>query len=239
MTLYGRKPVQEVLSDNSIDVFKLHLAESNTDSGVIKEIKSLAQRRGIETVMHSREALSRISRNRRQDQGVAIDIQSAGYLSVDDMIDHQGDMIGLDGITNPQNLGMIIRSVAASPLAGLLLPKKGCASIDPLVHKASAGTLFKSTIIHSPNLDHGLKKLKAHHYEVIGLTGDAIESLVSLPAEANRPRIFLLGNETTGLSDQALRSCDRYVSIPMYHQVESINVAAAATLVAFRGLFTK
>ena len=237
MTLYGRKPVLEVLADHSVEVFRLHLADSNSSSGIIGDIRRLAGERGIEIQSHSRESLSRISKNRRQDQGVAVDIQPAGYSALNDLPVGPLTLIGLDGITNPQNLGMIIRSVAASPLDGLLLPKKGSARIDALVHKASAGTLFLARIYHAQTLVKGLKQLQQKGFEIIGLSGDAEETLHHLEAPQDRSRIFLLGNETEGLSPEAAALCDRHICIPMANQVESINVAAAATLVAFHPLF--
>ena len=237
MTLYGRKTVLEVLQDPSINIYRLHLASSNKSAGTIEEIEALARARGLEICYHDKQALSRISKNGRQDQGVVVDIEPTGYRDISQVPEVTGDLIGLDGISNPQNLGMVIRSVAASPLGGLLLPRKGCAKIGPLVHKASAGTLFKADIYHAATLEHGLKFLKSANFNIVGLTGSASTQLSELPLQADRRRIFLLGNESGGLRDNIRKLCHTEVRIPMANNVESINVAAAATLVAFRGLF--
>ena len=238
ITLYGRKTVLEVLRDSSISIYRLHLASSNMSSGTIEEIGVLAKQRELEVLYHDKPALSRISKNGRQDQGVAVDIESDGYRDITKVVQVTGDLIGLDNITNPQNLGMVIRSVTASPMGGLFLPEKGCAKIDPLVHKASAGTLFKANIYHAATLEDGLKFLKSANFDLIALTGTASTHLSELPLQSNRRRIFLLGNESTGLRDNIRRFCDMEASIPMANNVESINVAAAATLVAFRELFS-
>ena len=237
VTLYGRKTVLEVLQDPSITIFRTHLAKSNRNSDTIEEIEILAKKREVEICYHDKAALSRISKNGRQDQGVAVDIESESYKDISQTIQSTGDLIGLDNITNPQNLGMVVRSVAASPMGGLLLPKKGCAKIDPLVHKASAGTLFKATIYHTATLEEGLKFLKSVDFDLIALTGKSDIRLSELPLQSDRRRIFLLGNETSGIRDSIRQSCDIEVCIPMENNVESINVAAAATLVAFRGMF--
>ena len=158
-------------------------------------------------------------------------------MLVSDPAQSKGDLIGLDNITNPQNLGMVIRSVAASPMGGLLLPQKGCAKIDPLVHKASAGTLFRANIYHTATLEEGLKFLKSANFELIALTGRSGVSLSELPLRSDRRRIFVLGNESSGVRDSIRQSCDIEACIPMAKNVESINVAAAATLVAFHGMF--
>ena len=236
LTLYGRNPVLEVLRDSSLNVYRLHLADSNSDSDVIAEMLTLADTRAIDVRYHDKKALSRISKNSRQDQGVAIDIEPATFRSIEQVTNEQ-ELIGLDNITNPQNLGMIIRSVAASPVNGLVLPRKGCAKLDPLVHKASAGTLFKTNIFHSPTLEHALRKLKSADYQIVGLTSGAITTLADLPPSKGQKRLFLLGNESEGLRPEIRHLCHINVSIPMANDVESINVATAATLVAFRGLF--
>lgn len=235
ITLYGRKPVLEILEDNSVTVFRLHVAASNKSGDVMDQIHDLADERGVEVVEHTKQALSRISRNGRQDQGVAIDVESKGYRSINQLAEDAQMLIALDNVTNPQNLGMIIRSVAASPMDGLLLPQRGCARIDPLVHKASAGTVFKSDLYHCPTLKQGLGVLKTRGFKIAGLDGGAPTDLKNF--QPRGPVVWVLGNESTGLSDESLESCDELVSIELNRGVESINVAAAATLVAFHNSF--
>ena len=235
ITLYGRQVVHELLREPGVEIFRVHLADSNRAGGIISEIEALARERQVEIIYHSRQALSRISRNGRQDQGVAIDIQTNRYRSVDDVDSAAGDLMALDRVTNPQNLGMIIRTVAASPLAGLVLPRKGSAKIDPLVHKASSGTLIHADLYHCADIGEGLKKLRNKGFEIIGLAGDGSRTINSM-GEAVHPRVFVLGNETEGLSDETRRICDQLISIPLARNVESINVAAAAALVAFRSI---
>ena len=123
LTIYGRNAVLEALQDEGIDVYRLHLSDSNKPASVLTEIRSLAKTRGVEEVYHDKKTLSRISKNAKQDQGVALDI----------ILPHSGDLehflgvhdayriIALDGVTNPQNLGMIIRSCAAGEIDAFLL----------------------------------------------------------------------------------------------------------------------
>ena len=84
LTIYGRKPVLEALQDNSINIYKLHLAETNKSGGIIEQISTLAEQRNIAIQWHNRQSLSRISRNSKQDQGVAADIQIDQHQSVDE-----------------------------------------------------------------------------------------------------------------------------------------------------------
>ena len=114
ITLYGRNVVIEVLQDNTIDIHKLHLSTSNKTDGAVNTILSLAKKRAVEVTYHDKNALSRISKNAKQDQGVAIDIISNSYQNANEIKNLKSfRLIALDGIQNPQNLGMIIRSCAA------------------------------------------------------------------------------------------------------------------------------
>lgn len=236
LTIYGRKPVLEALQDPSIPVFRLHLADSNQRSGILKDIEKLANARNIDVRYHSRDALSRISKNRNQDQGVAADLQCPGYQHYSGFLEANRvknfRLIAVDRVTNPQNLGMIIRSVCASPIDGLLLPTKGCAPLSPLVIKASAGTLFKTAILRCDALPQTLAAFAEHNTDICVLKGDADTTLA-----AYRPRravIYVLGNETDGVSAEVEKVASQAIRIPMNNGVESLNVAVTAALLAFR-----
>ncbi|WP_428738361.1 TrmH family RNA methyltransferase [Sulfurimonas sp.] len=229
ITLYGRNVVIEVLQDDSIEVHKLHLATSNKPDGAIKEIMQLAKKRNIEVTYHEKNALSRISKNAKQDQGVAIDIVAQSYQSANEIKNLKNyKLIALDGIQNPQNLGMIIRSCAAGNVDGIILPKKNSAKISPLVIKASAGTLFKIPIYFCNSLEDVLGELDANIY---ALSLEAKNSLYDLtPAKKS---IFVLGNESEGVSPEVQKLCNDSLIIPMNRGVESLNVAVTASLIAF------
>ena len=233
ITLYGRNVVTEILQDNSVEVHKLHLANSNREEGVIVEIKEMALQRGIEVKIHTKEQLSRISKNAKQDQGVAIDIVAPNYQKSDNVEAVLGDsfrLLALDGVQNPQNLGMIIRSAAAGNIDGILLPTNSSAKISPLVIKASAGTLFKIPIFYCKTLEAPLSKL-ASSSDIYALSSHAKDNLYTL--EPTQRLIFVLGNESEGVSPAVARLCNQSLSIPMKRDVESLNVAVTAALLAF------
>lgn len=234
LTIYGRKPVLDALNDPDIKPYRLHLADSNRQSNALRNLQELAEKKGAEVIHHSREALSRISKNRRQDQGVVLDINAPNYQSIEELnAEQQPTLIALENVTNPQNVGMTVRSVGASPASGLLLPRKGTASLDALVIKASAGTLFKTSIFHCEHLTTALPELKQRGYAVYGMSGRGEVEVKQIPID--KPAIYILGNETHGLSSEAEALCDQLVKIPMQNQVESLNVSVAAALIAFRG----
>ena len=140
----------------------------------------------------------------------------------------------VDGITNPQNLGMMVRSTAASPLQGIIIPQKGNASLDPLAIKASAGTLFRATILRTPDIATALPVLKQHGYQLVGLSGEGGQPMSDVPL--NERVVYIVGSETHGLSEVSRQHADTLCSIPMNHGVESLNAAVTASLVAFRGV---
>ena len=230
ITLYGRNVVIEVLQDSSVEVHKLHMADSNKADGAIRTILDLAKKRNIEITYHAKNALSRISKNAKQDQGVALDIIAKSYQSANE-IKHLNNyrLIALDGIQNPQNLGMIIRSCAAGNVDGIILPKKSSAKISPLVIKASAGTLFKLPIYFCNTLDEILPSLQGT--QIYALSSHATNTIYNIPVEDKS--IFILGNESDGVSSEVEALCNTSISIPMNRGVESLNVAVTASLIAF------
>ena len=230
ITLYGRNVVIEVLQDSSIQIHKIHMADTNKTDGAIKEILSLAKKRDLEIFYHNKNALSRISKNAKQDQGVAIDIISKSYQDAKE-IQKLGSfrLIALDGIQNPQNLGMIIRSCAAGNVDGIILPKKSSAKISPLVVKASAGTLFKLPIFFCNSLEDTLPQLR--ETKIYALSSSAKNTIHETIPHAKT--IFVLGNESDGVSSEVEALCNDSLSIPMNRGVESLNVAITASLIAF------
>jgi 23S rRNA (guanosine2251-2'-O)-methyltransferase len=239
LTLFGRKPVLEALRSNEIQPVRLHFSTDNRDAADLREMREIAKRRNVAILRHTRRELSRISKNGRQDQGVAVDIKAPRYLPIEDLLRTRADnmeLIAVDSVTNPQNLGMIIRAVAASPLHGIIIARKGSAHIDGLVIKASAGALFKCRIYHCNDLDESLRSLQGIGFRICGLDSHGDVSIDSVPLD--RRIVFVLGNETAGLSPGVAELCDGLVRIPLANGVESLNVSIAGALIAFRAIFT-
>jgi 23S rRNA (guanosine2251-2'-O)-methyltransferase len=233
LTIYGRNAVMEALEDDAVTVHKLHFSKSNKDATVLEQMKNIAEKRDIAIAYHDKQSLSRISKNAKQDQGVALDI----------VLEHFGDettfkdahktyrIMALDGVNNPQNLGMIIRSCAAGNIDAILLPTKGAAQISPLVIKASAGTLFKMPIIKTTDLAKTLKSFQNDGANLYTLSSHAINSYKE--QSYSDKSIFVLGNESEGVSKSVEELCDKSIAIPMQRGVESLNVAVTASLLAF------
>jgi 23S rRNA (guanosine2251-2'-O)-methyltransferase len=235
-TLYGRQAVLEALRDNAITPYKLHLAESNQSGGSLAAILEIAESRQVPQVFHTRLALSRISRNGKQDQGVALDIRMPNLQKADVLASMASKkhwrLLALDQITNPQNVGMILRSAAAGGMDGVIIPKRGCARLDSLVIKASAGNFFRIPIYICEQLPHTLEKLSDAGMDICLMAANAKQTLFG--HAPGRPVIYVLGNETDGVSRDIMRLRHTALSIPMANGTESLNVAMAATLVAYQ-----
>jgi len=236
LTVYGRKPALEALLDRALECHALHLADSNRGGGIIEQLTEQAGARGIAIRHHSRAELSRISRNGKQDQGVALDILCPTFSPVEEHIAQlqylpPQRLLALDSISNPQNLGMIVRSALAGEIDGIIWSRKGNAALGPLVIKASAGTLYRTPMLLSSDLGDSLEKYRQQGVEICTLCADATQSLF-----AHEPAghcIYVLGNETQGVSKAVENLADRRLSIPMGNGVESLNVAVTASLIAY------
>jgi 23S rRNA (guanosine2251-2'-O)-methyltransferase len=242
LTVYGRKPVLETLQDTTLVCHAVHLAHSNREAGIISDIRQCAQKRGVPVKLHSREELARISKNGKQDQGVAVDVVCPSFRSLEDYLaerpsDRPRRLLALDSISNPQNLGMIIRSATAGNIDGIVLARKGTAALGPLVIKASAGTLFRAPVLLCQSLPEALTLCREHGAEICNLEADAPLSLFDYKEQGFC--MYVLGNETEGVSTQVRALADTQLSIPMRNGVESLNVAVAASLIAFAPYFDR
>jgi len=233
LTIYGRNATLEALKESELKVYALHLSTSNKPSSKLDEMVKIAKKREIDIKYHPKDKLSFISKNKKQDQGVALDIildnlKDNSYLKELNSF----RVLALDGIENPQNLGMIIRSATAGNIDAIIIPKKGSASVvSPLTIKASVGTLFKMSIIQTNSLVKTLKELSNENTELISLDLKAKDNLFNL----NIPKkaIFILGNESKGVSKEINELANTKVKIEMNRGVESLNVAITASLISF------
>ncbi len=238
LTVYGRNAVLEALQDESLECHCAHLATSNRDTGSAAKILQLADKRNIPIKHHNRAELARISKNGKQDQGVALDIICPGFNTLDSFLHELPNgkpvrLLALDGITNPQNLGMIVRSAAAGRIDGILWSQRGNAALGPLVIKASAGTLYRAPMLVCNDLVAGLSACRDMGMEICTLEATASESLFT--RRESPQSVYILGNESEGVSAEAKGIATASVSIPMNNKVESLNVAVTASLIAYAG----
>ena len=170
----------------------------------------------------------------RVDKVVLADVVAPRMQPVDEFLLDLGNdpaaVLVLDRVTNPANVGMVLRSATAAGLDGVLLPRRGAPAIDPLVVKASAGVAFRAPVLRASTAEDGCVALRDGGFTVLGLDASG-ESL--LEAELPRRVALVLGNETDGLSPAVRELCDGVLAIPMEGGVESLNVASAGAVAAF------
>ncbi|WP_219413118.1 TrmH family RNA methyltransferase [Pseudonocardia nigra] len=233
ITVYGRKPVLEALDDHTLRVDKVVLAEGLRGEPV-RAILAAARDRGVQVQRASAHRVKVLAGNGRHDQGVLADVVAPRMAPVADFLDELGDgpaaVLVLDRVTNPANVGMLLRSATAAGLDGVLLPRRGVPAIDPLVVKASAGVAFRAPVLRAATAEEGCATLRAGGFAVFGLDAGG-ESLLdaALPARV----ALVLGNETDGLSAAVRPELDAVLAIPMAGGVESLNVASAGAVAAF------
>jgi 23S rRNA (guanosine2251-2'-O)-methyltransferase len=232
ITVYGRKPVLEALEDTALHVDKVVLAEGLRGEPV-RAIQAAARARGVPVQRASAHRVKVLAGNGRHDQGVLADVLAPRMAPVADFLDAldgPAAVLVLDRVTNPANVGMLLRSATAAGLDGVLLPRRGVPAIDPLVVKASAGVAFRAPVLRASTAEEGCAALRAAGFGVFGLDAGGSSLLAAeLPARV----ALVLGNETEGLSDGVRAELDGSLAIPMRGGVESLNVASAGAVAAF------
>ncbi|HET9442920.1 MAG TPA: RNA methyltransferase [Acidimicrobiales bacterium] len=229
LTVYGRKPVLEALGNPRLRIDKVLLADGARGPQV-DELVAAARDRQVPVRRVPARQVSRISGNGRQDQGVVADVLAPGLRRLDDEVaaSLDGPVLVLDGITNPQNVGMILRTAVAGGVAGVVVPRVGVAGLGPLVVKASAGVAFEAPVLRADDAAGAVARLRSAGFEVLGLSAARGRSLWDPRPFAERTA-FVLGSESGGVTV----AVDDRVSIPMAGEVESLNVAVAAGILCF------
>jgi 23S rRNA (guanosine2251-2'-O)-methyltransferase len=196
----------------------------------LDEILALAERAGVPVRMTPRlEALARTE----APQGVIARAEPLPAAIDDDLLAEPGAfLIALDGVTDPRNLGAILRSAEGAGATGLLLPRRGAVHVTPAVTKAAAGAVEHVPIALVPGIPATLERARRAGVWVIGLDERGESDLFSLDL-ATEPVLLVLGAEGRGLSRLARQRCDVMARIPMLGRVNSLNVASAATLACY------
>jgi 23S rRNA (guanosine2251-2'-O)-methyltransferase len=234
ITIYGRMPVLEVLQDKALEVDKVLVAD-NAQGESLERILALARRRGIPVRTATPHRVKVLAGNGKQDQGILADVVAPRMRTLVEFVDRvrpgKCHALVLDGVTNPANVGMVIRTATAAGISGVVLPRSGSPSIDPLVIKASAGVAFHASIIRCRTGAEAAEEFSGAGFRVYGLSGGGRTSLFAedIPDRA----VFVLGNETAGVTRETEDWIDRWLHIPMAGGVESLNVASAAAVVCF------
>jgi 23S rRNA (guanosine2251-2'-O)-methyltransferase len=232
----GRQAVRELLVAERRRVIEVWIsAELEGDDGVA-DIVDIARARRVPV---SYVAAGRLEREARTDapQGVLARADELAEAELGALLRGRDGrppfLVAVDGVTDPGNLGAIVRSCDGAGVTGLLLPRHRSVHVTPTVSKASAGAVEYVPIALIPGLPATLGTLREHGVWSIGLDDGADRPLWDLGRFADRPVCIVLGAEGRGLSRLVRARCDAMVSIPMAGGVSSLNVAAAAALATY------
>jgi 23S rRNA (guanosine2251-2'-O)-methyltransferase len=233
--LVGRNPVAEALRAE-IPANALYVAVGIEADERVTAAIHLAADRGLPILEVSKAEIDRRTGGILH-QGIALQVPAFSYAELPDLLDLVGQatttplLVALDGVTDPRNLGAVIRSAVAFGAQGVIVPTRRSAGVTAIAWRTSAGTAARIPIAQVTNLVRALKDCQKAGFSVAGLDADGDTTIDELPFALD-PLVIVVGSEGRGLSRLVGETCDVTVSIPMTGQAESLNasVAAAVTL---------
>jgi 23S rRNA (guanosine2251-2'-O)-methyltransferase len=227
----GRNPVVEALRAR-VPATALYVAERVESDDRVRESLKLAAKWSIPLMEASRTELDRISGG-SPHQGLVLQVPAYDYAHPDDLLaaaDEGGTpalLVALDGVTDPRNLGAVLRSAAAFGAHGVVVPSRRAAGVTATAWKVSAGAAARVPVARATNLTRALEAYQKAGLTVVGLDGEAETDLsdVDLLAE---PLVLVVGSEGKGLSRLVRETCDVVAGIPIGSAAESLNASVAA-----------
>lgn len=227
----GRNSVLEALRAG-VPATALLVAAGNERDPRITESLKLAAAQGIALLESTKHELDRLT-DRALHQGMALRVPAYAYAHPGDLLAHADEdpepalLVALDGVTDPRNLGAVVRSAAAFGGHGVLIPERRAAGMTASAWKASAGAAARVPVAQATNLTRALKEYQQAGLLVVGLAGTGEVSLDDLEVSID-PLVLVIGSEGKGLSRLVSESCDIRVRIPLSRDVESLNAGVAA-----------
>ena len=235
--LSGRNSVLEALR-SKVPATALFIATRIEMDERVKESIKIASQRGIPVSELTRPEIDRMTGYDSVHQGIALQVPPYKYqhpMELLDLILSRGQkplLVALDGITDPRNLGAIIRSVAAFGGQGVILPQRRSTGVTASAWKTSAGAAARIPVALAANLNATLKDLKKRGCFIVGLDGGGDMSLPEF-ALGTEPLVLVVGSEGKGLSRLVTENCDAVVSIPITGDTESLNAGIAASVTLY------
>lgn len=234
--IYGINSAREGLQSLRRRPLELLLAQG-LKSPRIDELAALAQKAGVPVKLRDRRELDRLA-GLEHHQGVVLKVEPFDFADLETLIGlwrssaEPAFFLFLDGITDPHNLGAILRSAEAAGCQGVIVPKDRSCPVTAVVDKSSAGALSHIRLCQVTNLSRAIEQIKELGVWVYGLSGE--EGAVSLYRTDFRGHVALVvGAEGSGMRPNIKRHCDGLVSIPMAGAVSSLNASVAAGISLF------
>lgn len=232
--IWGRHPVAEALGSEG-RVLRVLLARGAREAG-LSEIVALASERRIPIEQVARERLDQFARGANH-QGVIAFVAPWRYHDLDEILalaisrEEPPFLLVLDSVQDVHNLGSLIRTAEAVGAHGLIIPEHRAAGVTPAVVKSSAGAIEHLMVTQVTNLTRTLDDLKERGIWIIGLAGEARDSVESV--DLDRPLALVVGSEGKGLGRLVREHCDILMRLPMRGQVNSLNAAIAGSIALY------
>ena len=224
--IYGLRPVVEALRSKRREVREV------LDSVGNKEISSEAAARGVSVKRVARNRVEELARG-EVHQGVAARVGPYPYSGLEEILAAPDPLVVvLDGVTDPHNLGAVLRVADGAGVSGVVVPKNRAAGVTPAVVKASAGASEHVPVARETNLRRALKKVKEAGIWAYAAEGGAKASAYA-DLDLLGPVALVLGSEGQGIRRLVREGCDGAVYIPMHGAVSSLNVSVAAAVLLF------
>ncbi len=235
--LEGRNAVQEALrSGRTID--KVFIAAGDTDRNLAR-LAAQAKEAGAVVVPVDRRKLDQMSLTRAH-QGIIAHAAARDYASLDDILQlarERGEdplIVVCDELSDPHNLGAILRSAECAGAHGVIIPKRRSVGLSPVVAKASAGAVEYMMVARVPNISATLKELKDRGVWVYGTAADGAQELYQ--ADLRGPAAIVIGNEGVGMGRLVRETCDVLVRVPMKGRISSLNASATAAILLYEAV---
>jgi 23S rRNA (guanosine2251-2'-O)-methyltransferase len=232
----GRQAVRELLIANKRKVRELWIAAELEDSGIISEIADLAAANRVQITEVNRRRLDDAAKS-ESPQGVlarAVELEETEYEEL--LLPRNGEppfLLAVDGVTDPGNLGALLRSAEGAGVTGVVLPKHRTVHITPTAAKAAAGAIEHLDMAVVAGLPAAMTRATQKKVWIVGLDDAADKDLFELGDLATEPIMIVLGAEGSGLSRLVRDRCDMIVSIPMLGRLSSLNVSTAGALAMY------
>lgn len=229
--LVGRNPIREAIKAGR-EIEKLLVARGDL-SGSAREIVAKAREARIVVQEVDRSRLDAIYPNH---QGLIAYASAARYAQLEDIFDRAAErhedpfIVILDGVTDPHNLGAIIRTAECVGAHGVIVPERRSAGLTPAAVKAAAGGCEYMNVVRVVNLNRTLEELKERGVWIVGTT---LSGENALRADLTGPIALVIGSEDTGIADLTLKKCDRLLSLPMAGHLDSLNASVAAGVMMY------
>jgi 23S rRNA (guanosine2251-2'-O)-methyltransferase len=232
----GRNAVLEAM-DVEMPIRVAYVAEGAERDDRLRDILKLAADRGTALLEITRAELDRLTGG-TPHQGIALQLPTFEYAHPDDLLatalNSAGEplIVALDSITDPRNLGAIVRSATAFGADGVLIPERRSAGMTAAAWKTSAGAAARIPIARATNLNRSLRAYARAGLTLVGLDGRAAMSISEVP-DISGPVVLVVGSEGDGLSRLVREACDALASIPISTSVESLNAGVAAGIALY------